>query len=67
MKTSTLVSHITLKKDQRIITTMMKRIGTINLLPSDVTIENNRPVLIVFDDGSDGWVRPSHLNDYTEN
>ena len=67
MKAHTLVSHVTLKEGQRIITSEVHRIGSINILPTDVTTENDKPVLVLFDDHSLGWMRPSHLNDYKDN
>lgn len=67
MKAHTLVSHVTLKEGQRIITSEVHRIGAINILPYDVTVENDKPVLVLFDDQSFGWIRPSHLIDYRDN
>lgn len=63
----TLDSNLTLKEGQRIITTEMKRLGRIDLCPYNVSLTNDYPVHICFDDGDAGWVRPSHLKDYTEN
>ncbi len=67
MNTTQTETNLTLIQGQRIITTETKRTGIINLLPYNVTKENNYPAFIYFDDGSAGWVRPSHLRNYSTN
>ena len=64
---ATLEIDLTLKAGQRIITTETHRTGRISLCPNDSTIENNRSVLILFDDCQTGWVHPTHLRNYTDN
>jgi len=60
-------TNVTLRINQRVITTILHRVGTIVNVPEGTKIERNDSVLVRFDDGQVGYLRPSHLNNYSDN
>ena len=63
MKTIENRPKLTLKATQHIITLETKRKGMILAIPSNATVDNNNTVLVLFEDGQEGWMRPSHMMD----